>query len=246
MNNPVIASGGARIKPCGLRCGGSRMATERAIFWEIGTFSENFWKISEFAPHINKRSQIRRRRSPSTHGRLQPCRNESKRRSKDASGDIGENGAIARRSSEFATRTTADHLTVVERGVQSLRPSQPSSIKGQACCPRPGGRRSTSGSSDATQPPRRSWRKMRSACFARTSSAPSRGWATGTASRMPPSGRLSRIWALPVLGANWTGDRAGVPPLGGIDPEMPPKGGTPAAVLPRSHLKPEEPVFEAP
>ena len=47
--------------------------------------------------------------------------------------------------------------------------------------------------------------------------------------------------ALPVLGANWTGDRAGVPPLGGIDPEMPPKGGTPAAVLPRSHLKPEEP-----
>ena len=26
-----------------------------------------------------------------------------------------------------------------------------------------------------------------------------------------------------------------VPPLGGIDPETPPKGGTPAAVLPRSH-----------
>ena len=44
--------------------------------------------------------------------------------------------------------------------------------------------------------------------------------------------------ALPVLGARWPGDRAGVPPLGGPPP---PKGGSPAAVLRRSHLKPEEP-----
>ena len=47
--------------------------------------------------------------------------------------------------------------------------------------------------------------------------------------------------ALPFLGAKWIGDRAGVPPLGGIATEIPPKGGTPAAVLRRSHLRPEEP-----
>jgi len=70
-------------------------------------------------------------------------------------------------------------------------------------------------------------------------------WQGPPISSVRADASLKKKGVLPVLGANWTGDRAGVPPLGGIDTKMPPTigtwcpGGTPAAVL---HLKPEAQV----
>ena len=71
--------------------------------------------------------------------------------------------------------------------------------------------------------------------------APCSAWSASSRGRHGAVGRT--LLALPVLGAKWTGNRAGVPPLGGIAAEIPPKGGTPATVLRRSHLIPEEPLY---